>query len=207
MTPGLDEAGWDARYSESDRIWSGNPNGGLVDEVSGMTPGTVLDVGCGEGADAVWLAQQGWQVTALEVSGVALGRARQHAADAGVEIAWVHSGLADAALEPGFFDLVSAQYPALPRTDDAANERALLDAVAPGGTLLLIHHAGMEHHEPHDDQPFDPRDFVWPSMVAELLRSDDAWRIDVDETRPRTIDGGAGSHHADDTVLRATRLR
>ena len=202
----MDEADWDARYSESDRIWSGNPNGGLVAEVAGMTPGRVLDVGCGEGADAVWLAQQGWQVTALEVSGVALARARQHAEDAGVDIAWVHAGLAEAPLEPGFFDLVSAQYPALPRTPDSANERALLDAVAPGGTLLLIHHAGMEHHEPHDDQPFDPHDFVWPSMVADLLRADDAWRIDVDETRPRQIEGGSGAHHTEDVVLRATRL-
>ena len=113
-------------------------------EVAGLTPGRVLDVGCGEGADAVWLARGGWDVTALEVSGVALERAAGHARDAGVTVRWVHAGLAEAALPPASFDLVSAQYPALLRTPDAAAERALLAAVAPGGVLLLVHHAGMD---------------------------------------------------------------
>src|SRR3712207_4228225 len=130
-----------------------------------MTPGKVLDVGCGEGADAVWLARGGWDVTALEVSGVALERAAAHARDAAVDIHWVHAGLAEAGLPPATFDLVSAQYPALPRTPDAAAERALLRAVAPGGVLLVVHHAGMEHHEVLDGGD-DPADYVWPSMVA-----------------------------------------
>src|SRR5690349_24226678 len=63
---------WDERYRSADRIWSGNPNPHLVTTVTGLPPGTALDVGCGEGADAVWLAEQGWQVTALDVSAVAL---------------------------------------------------------------------------------------------------------------------------------------
>src|ERR1700709_2151048 len=66
---------WDKRYAGQDRLWSGSPNGALVAEVAGLAPGRVLDVGCGEGADAIWLAKAGWQVTALEVSGVALERA------------------------------------------------------------------------------------------------------------------------------------
>ena len=66
------EAEWDRRYSDQDRMWSGSPSGALVAEVAGLTPGRVLDVGCGEGAYAVWLARGGWDVTALEVSGVAL---------------------------------------------------------------------------------------------------------------------------------------
>jgi len=113
--------------------------------------------------------------------------------------------LAQANLPPASYDLVSAQYPALLRTPDAAAERALLAAVAPGGVLLLVHHAGMEaRHD--DDAPFDPNDFVWPSMVATLL--DDDWKVEVDEQRPRIApDGGAGAHHADDLVLRARRLR
>ena len=121
---------WDRRYTEREQLWSGQPNGALVTEVAGMTPGRVLDVGCGEGADAVWLARQGWDVTALEVSGVALARAAGHADDAGVEVRWVHAGLAEAELAPGSFDLVSAQYPALLRTPDASAERALLAATA-----------------------------------------------------------------------------
>jgi 2-polyprenyl-3-methyl-5-hydroxy-6-metoxy-1,4-benzoquinol methylase len=77
------QAKWDKRYAEREQLWSGQPNGALVAEVAGLTPGRVLDVGCGEGADAVWLARGGWEVTALDVSGLALERAARHARDAG----------------------------------------------------------------------------------------------------------------------------
>ncbi|WP_096302661.1 class I SAM-dependent methyltransferase [Jatrophihabitans sp. GAS493] len=206
--PGVDptvQAEWDGRYAEQEQLWSGRPNGALVTEIAGLTPGRVLDVGCGEGADAVWLARGGWAVTALEVSDVALQRAIRHARDAGVEIRWVHAELEKAELAPGSFDLVSAQYPALPRTPDAAAERALLAAVAPGGVLLLVHHAGMETKHDHDSR-FDPADYIWPAMVTALL--DDDWEIEVDEQRPRIApEGGAGAHHVDDLVVRARRLR
>lgn len=196
---------WDKRYLEREQLWSGDPNGALVAEVGGLAPGRVLDVGCGEGADAIWLARGGWVVTALEVSGVALQRARAHAEQAGVEVDWVHAGLAEAALTAGSFDLVSAQYPALQRTPDAAAERALLAAVAPGGVLLLVHHAGMETREAGDGD-FDPADYVWPRMVAALL--DEDWAIELDEQRPRVVPAsGGGAHHAEDVVLRARRLR
>jgi SAM-dependent methyltransferase len=199
------QAAWDERYSDRERMWSGQPNGALVAEVAGLTPGRVLDVGCGEGADAVWLARSGWAVTALEVSGVALERAAGHARDAGVAVRWVHAELAQANLAPASFDLVSAQYPALLRTPDAAAERALLAAVAPGGVLLLVHHAGMETQHEHEGG-FDPADYVWPAMVAALL--DDDWEIEVDEQRPRTApESGEGARPVDDLVLRARRLR
>ncbi|MFF1544386.1 class I SAM-dependent methyltransferase [Streptomyces sp. NPDC058291] len=198
-------AEWDDRYTDRDQLWSGRPNGALVAEVAGLAPGRVLDVGCGEGADAVWLTRAGWDVTALEVSGVALERADGHARDAGVTVHWVHATLTEAALPPASFDLVSAQYPALLRTPDAAAERALLAAVAPGGVLLLVHHAGMDAQQPHDGG-FDPADYVWPSMVAALL--DDDWEVQVHEQRPRVAPvGGVGAHHRDDVVLRVRRLR
>ncbi|MEU3690600.1 class I SAM-dependent methyltransferase [Streptomyces narbonensis] len=198
-------AEWDSRYADRRQLWSGQPNGALVAGVAGLTPGRVLDVGCGEGADAVWLARGGWDVTALEVSGVALERAIGHARDAGVDVHWVHATLTEAGLAPASFDLVSAQYPALLRTPDASAERALLAAVAPGGVLLVVHHAGMDTQQA-DDGGFDPADYVWPSMVAALLTDD--WVVEVDEQRPRVVpDGGAGAHHTDDVVLRARRLR
>ncbi|WP_030690950.1 bifunctional 2-polyprenyl-6-hydroxyphenol methylase/3-demethylubiquinol 3-O-methyltransferase UbiG [Streptomyces globisporus] len=198
-------AKWDDLYADRERLWSGRPNGALVAEVAGLTPGRVLDVGCGEGADAVWLARGGWDVTALEVSGVALERAAGHARDADVTVRWVHATLTEAALPPASFDLVSAQYPALLRTPDAAAERALLSAVAVGGVLLLVHHAGMETRQA-DESGFDPADYVWPSTVTALL--DDDWVVEVDEQRPRVApDGGAGAHHTHDLVLRARRLR
>jgi SAM-dependent methyltransferase len=196
---------WDRLYADRTQLWSGQPNGALVTEVAGLRPGRVLDVGCGEGADVVWLARRGWDVTALDVSGVALKRAAAHARDAGVDIRWVHSGLVEAALPPASFDLVSAMYPALLRTPEAAAERALLAAVAPGGVLLLVHHVGMETDQEADSR-FDPADYVWPSMVAALL--DDDWQVEVNEQRPRIAPaGGAGAHHTEDQVIRARRLR
>ncbi len=74
---------WDERYAGSNRVWSGKPNQRLVEQVAGLTPGRAVDVGCGEGADVVWLAQQGWLATGVDVSQVALDRAAQHAEEAG----------------------------------------------------------------------------------------------------------------------------
>ena len=212
-----DRAEWDRRYAEQDQMWSGRPNGTLVAEVANLTPGRVLDVGCGEGADAIWLASTGWDVTALDVSGVALERAAAHAAAAGVSVRWVHAGLVEAALPSASFDLVSAQYPVLVRTPDAIAERTLLDLVAPGGVLLFVHHAGMaerhdhdhgdDHDHGHDDDAahaFDPADHVWPAEVSAALP--DGWHVEVDELRPRDApESGAGAHHADDLVLRVRR--
>jgi SAM-dependent methyltransferase len=198
----IEPAEWDERYASAERIWSGEPNGALVREVADLRPGRVLDVGCGEGADAVWLASRGWAVTALDVSKVALDRARSHAAAAGTTVTWVHSGLLEANLSGGGFDLVSAQYPAFRRTPGNDAERALLAAVAPGGTLLVVHHhipdraSALEHG-------FDPDDWVGVGDVAGLLGPE--WTVEADELRERTINGGAGAHHTHDVVLRARR--
>ena len=194
---------WDARYSSAERVWSGDPNGALVAEVSALPPGRALDVGCGEGADAVWLASRGWAVTAIDVSKVALDRAARHGREAGVDVAWVESGLVEADLPPGGFDLVSAQYPALLRSPGRDAERALLRAVAVGGELLVVHH-DVTAEQAHE-HGFDPSLFVLPADLAAML--DDDWAVLVDERRPRTVAGGAGAHHSHDLVLRARRLR
>jgi SAM-dependent methyltransferase len=196
-------AEWDERYASAEQVWSGRPNGALVAEVAGLRPGRALDVGCGEGADVVWLAQQGWDVTGLDVSQVALDRAALHARQAGASVRWVHADLVQAQLPAGAFDLVSAQYPALLRTPGDDAERALLAAVAPGGTLLVVHHADIDPEEAKA-RGFDPADYVGPADVAALL--DDGWRVEVDEKRSRDITGGAGAHHTHDLVLRARRL-
>jgi SAM-dependent methyltransferase len=200
-----DDAGkWDERYAEADQLWSGNPNQTLVEAATPLTPGRALDVGCGEGADAVWLAQWGWDVTALDVSEVALDRARRHAEAAGEVVTWVLSGLVEAQLPPASFDLVSAQYAVLLRTPGRDAERILIDAVAPGGVLSVVHHADFDP-EHAKARGFDPDDYVHPPDVLGLLS--DGWQVEVNETRPRTVATGGGSHHVADVVLLARRIR
>jgi SAM-dependent methyltransferase len=129
------EQEWNERYAGSNQIWSGQPNQALVTEVSELRPGRALDVGCGEGADAVWLAQRGWAVTGLDVSGVALDRARLHARDAGVVVRWVRAGLVEAGLPDRSFDLISAQEHITPGTSccgrGGSGRRAEIQKVLP----------------------------------------------------------------------------
>ena len=206
LDPAAAEDLWDQRYAQRYTLWSGQPNAALVRETTGLKPGRALDVGCGEGADALWLAERGWEVTALDVSGVALERAARQAETLGMTLTFVHSGLVEARLPAGSFDLVSAQYPVLLRTAGNVAERVLLDAVAPGGTLLVVHHPMPAPEEAQaKGLDFDPRDYVGPADVAALL--DDAWQVQVDEVRPRHVAAGAGAHHTEDVVLRARRLR
>lgn len=174
---------WDEWYASSAQLWSGQPNAALVTEVAGLRPGRALDVGCGEGADAVWLAGQGWTVTALDVSQVALERAALHARQAAVRVHWLHGSFVGTPLPAAGFDLVSAQYPALRRTPANEAERSLLAAVAPGGTLLVVHHADMDV-EQAGENGFDPADYVSPFDVAPLLGDD--WDVAFDERRPAT---------------------
>ena len=198
-----DDAEWDRRYADTEQVWSGEPNTALVAEVSDLEPGTALDVGCGEGADAIWLADRGWRVTAIDVSGIALQRAAMAAEQSHVDVEWMHSGLIDALLPTTGFNLVSAQYPALLHTPDHDAERRLLAAVAPRGHLLVVHHADVDIDEAKA-HGFDPAEYVSPSDVASLL--DGRWQFTFHERRPRHVHAGAGAGHSHDVVLHARRL-
>lgn len=199
-----DEAVWNERYASAERVWSGETNVALVAEVSHLQPGRALDVGCGEGADVVWLASRGWDVTALDVSHVALQRAAIAAEQSGLRVKWIHAGLVEAKLTSGDFDLVSAQYPALRRTPSHEAERTLIGAVALGGRLIVVHHADVDV-EAAKAHGCDPADYVGVADVAELLDQD--WQVQLDERRPRTVTSGAGAHHTHDVVLNALRLK
>jgi 2-polyprenyl-3-methyl-5-hydroxy-6-metoxy-1,4-benzoquinol methylase len=196
-------AQFDAFYAGEEPLWSGEPNGSLVAEVSGVPAGRALDVGCGEGADAVWLAQQGWQVTAIDVAKNALDRAAKKALEVGAEVLWVHAGLLEAGLPSAGFDLVTVHYAALRRTPDDAVVRTLMRLVAPGGTLLVVHHADIDVEEAKA-HGCNPADFVSPDDVREAL--DENWVLQVNERRARHITGGAGAHHTHDIVVKAQRL-
>jgi SAM-dependent methyltransferase len=197
-------AEWDTRYASRAQMSSGQPNPALVTELTGVQPGRALDVGCGEGADAIWLAGQGWTVTALDVSQVALERAALRAEHAAAKVEWVHAGLVDALLSPAGFDLVSAQYPALPRSVDRGAERALLEAVAPGGVLLVVYHVGFDGAEAKA-HGFNPEDYVLPIDVVAALFADH-WQVQIDTRRPREAPARAGPRHSNDVVIRAQRL-
>ncbi|WP_347108560.1 methyltransferase domain-containing protein [Paenarthrobacter sp. S56] len=197
---------WDGMYRERAKIWSGNPNPQLVAEVEGLAPGAALDLGCGEGGDAIWLARHGWRVTAMDVSSVALERGAAHAADNGQEerITWVQQDLAEWTPEP-VFDLVSAQFlhsPLLPWRDSAQKAAG---AVAPGGTLLIV------GHHPHGLAPWSHHHetgmFYTPEELAEALGLEHGpWSVEVVAARERTIEGPDGTPATIlDTVLRATR--
>ena len=194
---------WDARYRDRPSLWSGNPNGGLVAEVTGMIPGRVLDVGCGEGADAIWLAEHGWQVTGLDVSAVAIERAQAAAAARGVEVRWIVGDLATADIPASSYDLVSLQYAPLLRGDDHAVARTLLDAVAPGGTFLAVGHDMKGDDHGHRSE-FDPADYYQVADLAALL--DDTWRVESHETRARDHASATADQHIRDVVLRAVRI-
>jgi SAM-dependent methyltransferase len=201
----MDAQFWDQRYRSQEQLFSGAANGVLVTEVSGLPPGRALDVGCGEGADAYWLALHGWQVTAVDISQVALQRAAARAEDIPRTVAWTHADLTTTDdLPRSAFDLVSAQYFPLPHQPGHTALRGLLAAVAPGGTLLIAGH-DLADLPPGNNHGVDPSHYYQPGEIAGLL--DDNWTVLINETRRRTTPAPPGTTHTRDTVLRARRLR
>lgn len=196
-------AEWDERYrSLGDQVPDGEPSRVLIEEIGDRTPGSALEIGCGTGADAVWLATQGWDVTALDVSQVILDRAM--ARGAGVRLTWVCSRLEDLELPAGGFDLVTAHYPALRHSDGQDAERALLSAVAPGGTLVVVHHADVDAALARS-HGFELTDYLSHDDVVALL--DQNWDVTVDRRRPRPVPAGLQGQHTHDDVVVARRLR
>ena len=168
---------WEGHYRRRERVWSGRANGVLVNVVGALPAGTALDLGCGEGGDAIWLARQGWRVTAVDVSATALDRASEDAASAGVadRIDFRQHDLA-LTFPPGAFDLVSAQYlhspiefPRVHVLQEAAG------AVKPGGLLLIVDHASVS-----------PRSWADPEeTLAPLDLSPHDWCTERLEARER----------------------
>jgi SAM-dependent methyltransferase len=182
-------------YAEQDTVWSGEPNAQLVAEVTSLTPGTALDVGCGEGADAVWLAQHGWDVTAIDISDIALDRARARADSAGVDVSFEHADLVAAPPAPGAYDLVSAQFFHLPDPPRAQAYRGLGAAVRPGGHLMVVGHYPSEHIG-HDH----PERLFTTGEIVELFA--DGWQVMTSEVRERTaMHHGELSNLVDGVVL------
>jgi SAM-dependent methyltransferase len=199
---------WDARYRSADRIWSGNPNPHLVAQVEDLSPGTALDIGCGEGADAIWLAEQGWRVVGADVSNVALERAAERAADAGKDVAeritWQQVDILSWAPTPRWFDLVSAQFMHLPLLARQAVHRRLAASVRPGGTLLIVGHHPLDL-QTSMGRPNLPDLFFTAEEVASALDPAD-WQIIVAAAPERqTLDPEGRLITIRDAVMHAIR--
>lgn len=184
---------WEARYSEKPQIWSGRVNPVMAGLVEPLAPGRALDLGCGEGGDAIWLAEHGWTVTAVDVSQVALDRGAARAADLGLDgIAWERHDLT-ATFPAGVFDLVSAQFfqspIAFPRLDLLRRAAGL---VAPGGVLLSVSHAAAPPWSDHHDHVFPTVD----EELAELALDPVEWEVvqaGTVERQATSPDGQAGT--------------
>jgi SAM-dependent methyltransferase len=214
----FDQAFWDSLYEARPEIWSGNPNHGLVVEVDALPPGSALDVGAGEGADAIWLAGRGWRVTAVDISPVALARAASRARRAGAEVAdrieWVHRDLLSWEPPTRQYELVSAHF-----FHAAPGPRRLLfgrlaSAVVAGGTLIVVGHSsrvfeGSTHDEPahRSEGSMMPLDYFFSGDEIAAQLDPEEWDIVTNAEVERAAANPEGSGHTHDIVLRATRRR
>ncbi len=209
QTEVFDAAFWDARYASAPTIWSGRPNPQLVTEAADLAPTTALDIGAGEGADAIWLAQRGWQVTAVDISQVALHRAADHARetapDAADRITWRQADLTEDSVLDAVYGLVSAQFMHLPQPTRDQLHRQLAAHVAPGGTLLVVGHHPSDLETAPQLRPHREDLMFTPEEIVALL-DPAAWDIIAQESRQRTaVDADGTSVDVADAVLVARK--
>ena len=192
---------WEDRYSGEEKIWSGNPNAQLVAEVSGLTPGAALDVGCGEGGDVIWLARKGWTVTGADFSANGLARAARHADEAGVaeRTDWWQVDARSFAADGRSYDLVTTHFLHPPDGGMVDVTRRLSEAVAPGGYLLVVGHAPSEAFT-HLTASQGRAMFLAQDLLPGLP---DDFEVLVVEQRPRTVTRAGTTVDVHDSTLLA----
>jgi SAM-dependent methyltransferase len=197
----MDAAEWDRRYAEQPWLWTAQPNVFLVEEVAALAPGRALDLACGEGRNAVWLAERGWDVTGVDFSTVALDRARRLADDRGVAVALVHADL-DAYEPPRrAFDLVVALYLQVPPVLRRVALGRAVEAVAEGGTLLVVGH-DLENLEHGVGGPHSP-DVLY--TVDDLVAAVAPLAVIKAGQVLRAVESDGEIRQAIDTLVRAVR--
>ncbi len=191
---------WDEHYRRRDQSWSGNPNAFMVAAVAGRQPGSALELGSGDGGDAIWLAGQGWRVTAVDISAIALNRLAERAEAAGVgdRVTGERHDLART-FPSGRFDLVGAYY--LHTRFDFPRARVLqaaARAVAPGGLLLIVEHASVAPWSWDQDQRFPSPEETLASLELDLAE----WEIErlAAPSREATGPGGQSATVTDNIV-------
>lgn len=207
----VDSSDWDERYAAAELVWGAEPNRWLVRETAGLTPGAALDLGAGEGRNSMWLAAQGWRVTAVDFSRVALDRGRRLAADlpggAAERLTWEHRDVLAYRPEPAAFDLVLLAYLHLPAPERGTVLRGAAGAVAPGGALLVIGHDTANLTEGVGG-PQDARVLFTAQDVLDDLRGLGLEAVRAEQVRRPVRTAEGGSREAVDALvhLRVPRL-
>lgn len=197
----MDREEWDQRYAGTELLWTSEANRFLVEQVSDLAPGRALDLASGEGRNAVWLAERGWRVTAVDFSTVALEKARRLAGARGVDVEWVEADVTEYTPEAGSFDLVVILYLQL----GAAQLGIVLDragrALADGGVLLSVGHDRTNLTEGHGG-PQDPAILHDADELVALLPG---LAVERAERVRRRVETDAGPVEAIDTLVRAVK--
>jgi 2-polyprenyl-3-methyl-5-hydroxy-6-metoxy-1,4-benzoquinol methylase len=191
---------WDRKYAEVENVWATRPNRFLVAEASGLAPGRALDLACGEGQNAIWLAGLGWRVTGVDFSAIAIEKARARAARENVEVEFLCTDLLELRPEPEAYDLVIVLYLHIHSSQRRPALENACGAVAPGGTLLLVGH-DLANLTEGVGGPSDPA-LLWTAdeIASELP---DGLVVEKAEQVLRDVDGE--DRPAIDTLVRARR--
>jgi SAM-dependent methyltransferase len=197
----MDSADWDSRYRAQELVWSAEPNQFLVQEADGLSPGRALDVACGEGRNAIWLAGRGWQATGVDFSAMAIEKARRLATERGISIDWIHADLTEWIPAEEAFDLVLVFYLQLPALQRHAVYQQMATAVAPGGTMLVVGHDAQNIADGYGG-PQDPSVLFSAADVASDLS---ALRVVKAEQIRRPVQTDDGRRWAIDALVRAVR--
>ena len=197
----MDAADWDRRYADPELVWGAEPNRFVAAELAGLTPGRALDLACGEGRNAIWLAALGWRVTAIDFSPVAVDKARSAAQRAGVAVDWLVRDVLGYAPPPDGFDAVIVTYLHIPPAEATQVWATAARAVGPGGTLLIIGHDRTNLTEGVGG-PQDPDLLYEPDTIAAALPG---LRVRRAERVRRPVPLPGGDRDAIDTLVRADR--
>ena len=193
---------WNARYAQKELLWTAEPNRLFAAEVASLEPGRALDVACGEGRNAVWLAERGWRVTGVDFADVALEKAAELAAAHGVEVEWLLGDVLELSPEPRSFDLVVMLYLQLPAEELEVALRRAAEAVAPGGMLIVLGHDATNLTDGYGG-PKDVSVLFTPEQVVAALAG---LEIERAEKVSRTVAMNGGDAVAIDAFVRARRL-
>ncbi len=203
----MDSQEWDRRYAGTELVWTAEPNQFVVAELQDLPPGRALDLGCGEGRNAVWLATRGWQVTAVDFSAVGLDKGRRLAEARGAAVDWVHADLRDYQPEEQAFELVLVAYLQLRAAELDGVLRNAVRALTHKGVLLVVGHDVTNLTEGAGG-PQDPAVLYTPEDITRSLEGLTvlhAERVRRVVSVPAADGAGEVGREAVDTLVRAIR--